>query len=423
MSRREEMSWSTGAQRWHRMIDGKRIWRSPRQLGGRTKDETRDAANEFWRAFEQEHYKSKQNPAALVLGAIEAAGRLFSPNENQAYPHLADYVDIQPWDDNRKLLMKMALFGRDYIQEIKQPLSILPDLDSVPEGETIGHQVANWLQKQERRLKMEKDGIKPGTYEAYKFGSDSFLEGIGKETSVKEINEALVSKYATWLDDARAKRTGKPLAANSKASKWDTFQAIINDFYTQHVIEALPRNIKSFSFSTKRGKVNYWTPADFQDEYKKADEFGKLILLLAANCGYYGCDMGHLDYNGGNTIRTKRHKTRDNGSPEIEYTLWPETISALKKSGHLLKGAWTDEVINGKRRKTDKIGSHAKRFKKLIRFLRHTGNQALRDSIKYVGYMCCFLCDTSSDKSNKVYSEARLPHEVAMYLHDWYFGK
>jgi hypothetical protein len=55
---------------------------------------------------------------------------------------------------------------------------------------------------------------------------------------------------------------------------------------------------KDLNFAQDETTPDYWTPGEFQAEYVKADDFGKLILLLAANCGMYGSDMAHFRWDG-----------------------------------------------------------------------------------------------------------------------------
>lgn len=415
MAYKELMNWVPSQKRWNRMLEGKRLWVSPRQLGcPPSREESREAANAYWQGVEAEYYAARKSPDHWARIALEGAMKLIPP-EHVPIDSLAWLNHIPTMPDETKRLVAMSLIGRERYESLHgKPDNYLPDTPPVDAELSCKMWVDRFLA--DKLLAYKKGKLAAGTYDNYKRSLMSFRDWFGADVSIKDICPKTVSEYHNQVAGLDG---GKP----KKQLLWVVFSMFLHYLDNQEMITP-PRNLRNpdYRFQADPGTPDRWLPEEYRAEYDKATDFGKLILLLAANCGMYGCDMGSIKYKGGCWLRRGRVKT-GRKSPTVDYFLWLETQEALAKHGHLLEGCYIKELVNGKLKKNDKVLQYARKFPKNIRFLRHTSNQALEDSGKHRAYKNCFLCNKSKDISDVVYSQPKLPEEVSMFLHDWYFGK
>jgi integrase len=147
----------------------------------------------------------------------------------------------------------------------------------------------------------------------------------------------------------------------------------------------------------------------------------RLHLLLMANCGMTQQDISDLrhdevDWARGRVTR-RRSKTRDRFAsvPVVEYPLWPQTWELLQRYRSAdpervlvteKGGPWVkDQIVNGKRSKTDNIKSayvrllkrinrgkdDSARFTKPLKLLRKTSSSLLDSHDHYGRFETHFL--------------------------------
>jgi integrase len=114
------------------------------------------------------------------------------------------------------------------------------------------------------------------------------------------------------------------------------------------VIE-LPKNLDSrrFSFGARTKNIQTWTVEEVREAVAAAQGKLHVALLLQLNCGMTQKDAAGLldsevDWKLGR-IRRKRSKTKDrDGTPTVEYPLWPETLAMLREC----RGPGKDRVLS-----------------------------------------------------------------------------
>jgi hypothetical protein len=414
----ELMNWVPSTKRWTRMHKGKAYWVSCRQLDcPATKEASRDAANLYWRTIEAKHFEESQENQHWKTRAIEAALKARANWPSPIYKMNENLVPmVQAVPEELRALVGMALFGgNEWTAIAGQTKQILPEITSVPSDETMGAQVEKWITSKEGELKTGK--IKPSTYRQVPLHAKRITEWYGKDKSARKLNEATCQDFFDHLTDLSVSNA-------SKRSHWMAFRQIVHKIYLAKLIEK-PRNLDEFSFPLEAGEKINWTGEEFRAEYQKADELGKLILCLAANCGFYPSDMGnlHRDYKGGATITRQRTKTGSK-SPKVCFTLWTETQDLLAAHGHKLKEMYVSEYAgNGKVNTKNDISKHLN-TEKSLRFLRHTGNQQILNHDTLAHHASTFLSDKDNQSMSKTNYAGVIPMPVAVseLLHAFYFG-
>lgn len=266
------------------------------------------------------------------------------------------------------------------------------------QGATIAEAVRLFDESNLTRCQSKK--ISPQRLYVLRRTMSNIAEFLGSSLPANSINSMAVTKvYGKIISNTE-------WSEDYEKSHWVIFKMFVNWCWENEVIENLPRNLKSksFTFGEKgkqpREKVIFSKEQIATILAKGTDQI-KLFTLLCLNCGFTQIDLAELtkaevDLANGRIIR-KRSKTRkQNSSLTINYKLWPETLALLKKvkSKHktlvfatrngtpLMKAEFN---AAGKFTRKDNISLEYNRFqvktfgKRLATFksLRKTGNSAL----------------------------------------------
>ncbi len=109
--------------------------------------------------------------------------------------------------------------------------------------------------------------------------------------------------------------------------------------WREEIIETLPRNLDTVKISVERRAIETFSVKEVKLILTEATERQRLYYLLMLNCGMTQKDISDLhptevDWETGR-IRRKRSKTKNvENVPEVDYKLWGDTFTLLKKHGH-----------------------------------------------------------------------------------------
>ena len=209
----------------------------------------------------------------------------------------------------------------------------------------------------------------------------------------------------------------------------------------------LPRNIDSKELTIKlpANPIQTFTVEEVRRLVDNATDTLKLYLLLMLNCGMQQQDIARLrqpqvDWKTGR-ISVKRSKTQEHANvPKVQYKLWPETFTLLKKhrsaEGDLVlvnaKGGPLkfETIVDGKVKKTDNIRSAYERLlrklkikgkdRKPLKLIRKTSSSKLAEHRDYGRFAQYFLGQAPATVADKHYvrPSQELFDEAVGWLHD-----
>ncbi len=213
----------------------------------------------------------------------------------------------------------------------------------------VNEHVKDFVQQKEQEA--TRGDLSLGRFYAIRLHLQHFEKWIGKDSEVTEIDGQKLRRYHTHLLDMVKQRakSGKARTIEERARSFSmttareyltTVKSFVRWLWELEVIAALPRVLGNKSKSLKITAENS-TPVIFENDevlrlLNNATGRTKLFMLLMLNCGMTQKDIADLrklevDLNAGRIIR-KRSKTENFESvPTVNYLLWPETLSLLKK--------------------------------------------------------------------------------------------
>lgn len=334
-----------------------------------TKDGSYLHANDWWRKKLTELDQNGRELDPEKLEAIQSIDRLIDwaasndpaevlrlKEKRQAIEKSAtDSIPLPDQEVIEERLQLAAMFGI-HVPEDTDP-TILQDIfgdrrinqdrlkrhHKVKEEQTVGYALDLFLEQ--LRLKQE-----PGTYSEVDHALRAIPEGVwSRETDVSTISQKTVLAHYGWL-------AGLNLVPGSHNKRLGFFRRFVTWLYEQHMIETLPRNLKS---KDQRKKVEHVEVTTFDGIKEFVDGLPVRLrtwAMLCLNCGMTAADLGKLFWADGKlklgdtvgvgqdsikimglidattwTIRRRRAKTGKNPkTPTVTYKLWPETIALLK---------------------------------------------------------------------------------------------
>jgi integrase len=345
MPYKELMSWDERAKRWHRMHEGTRYYRSPRQLEADrtlpavmvyTRDGSRAAANAWWERKEDE-----------LLGRpsrVQQLARMMSPEDElrqrveQLELEAAEARrQLQARDDGiNRILGNILTIHPDGTGEVDEgEIARDPEVDRLAQMAQIGKPAAAPAAlaikaNADRFLEVIKGQSKPLTYREIRQYLDGLAVELGKDADVSTIDESKVESVFLKLKAAE-------LSQGTRKKRWGVFRRFV-EYLSERKLIATPGNLHSkvFRFKVDAKPVTKYDTAKVRAVLAGLTNRQRLYALLGLNAGMTSADIGQLtkDMISGDKLTRKRVKTAGVKTvPTVTYTLWPETMELLAECG------------------------------------------------------------------------------------------
>jgi integrase len=424
-----EMSWEARSRRWWKQRDGKRFVVSCRQLkkqgylpadAPETKEGSYKAANQWWndrvsgrvgfdRTGEEEVERRKRVWAARTGLELPPEGRTIAE-----YVKIAETFGVVVPPDLDPVVARM-LFGdeRIWADRFRRERQ-----RAAPTEESVGKLIDDYLGLFRSRNRAGE--ISAAEANDAHYALLAFRDWVGAGASVKGIDYALMERW--WLETLKA---GVSVPTKRKRLR-----------FPKGFVKWLARRGMVTPLDMDAMRVKY-TPAAVPmpnlGEIKRIVEAAagplRLHLLLMLNCGMTQVDVASLrqeevDWVSGR-IRRKRTKTRIREKvPVVDYPLWPETFALLRMNRQtggdlaLLTPSgkrWLRDDVDGegRRRKTDQIGTDYKYLKKRIKtdvrlgMFRKVGANILADEPRFAALAQRFLGHAPTSVAERHYTSDR----------------
>jgi hypothetical protein len=414
MARKYQMTWQASTRRWFKKHRGTIYAVSCRQLKApETKEGSAGAANAWWEA---------------KLAEIENAPPTEQELRANAFKVWSMVQDWQHLDEGSRERLVDSLIGVGQYQKLRTQADSIVQATALatPPERTVSAQVENWKKLLEGVCLSAQ--MSEGRFDAYCRNIQNFVDWVGPETSIDDIDEA---KLEGFFNHLTVQVGAKKYSPNYAHTLMMTAKQFISRLAELRLVP-LPGNIRSRRFRFNHSvpaKVETFSLEELRAILKAADglsERTKLFVLLAVNCGMYQNDMAELlkaeiNFTAGTLMRA-RSKTRERQGPVVTYKLWPETLKLLKKyraeagelaittdKGKPLVRYW---VENGKMRRYDCV--HAawrllaepmglKKMRLGLKHLRKTGASLLAQHPQYKFYIYHYLADSPKNVADKHY--------------------
>ncbi|MGO9115758.1 MAG: hypothetical protein ACLP9L_41660 [Thermoguttaceae bacterium] len=331
---------------------------------------------------------------------------------------------------------------------------------------TVNQAMERFLERQRKRVMRGQNGkvkgsITPARYDVIDRCVRHYVQFLGPSTSIKKLENG--DSLETYSDHLAAIVFEEKRWSGAYA---DAYMVVARQFchwcYIVDITEREPRNLHDAELAIPKPnrEIEPFTVEEIGTVLGAFGERLRLACLLMLNCGYTQADVSNIepsqvDWELG-TITRKRSKTEDKGSvPTVEYPLWKETFTLLKKYGSrdgsrvltnrggkpLLanelvmagkgkyKGEWHNKKIDNLavnfRRKIAQLIKDKKITKvKSLKVFRKTSNSALQNNRDFAHFAEWFL-GQSGRTINKIhytaYNKKTFADAVA-WLHSYYFG-
>lgn len=346
------MTWNSKQSRWFKKYKGRQYTVSPKALGTPpTKNASIQQANAWWQAKQAEldqqdevnlHAETNRKMAAWYAAqghSEQAAARLAEADRLEQPNHVAS-----PFDDPLKT-------GSELTPPIWHERFSRQQVAGQPEA-TLGDEVKDKIDR--KRQQATGGAVSLKAYDLFRRCMETFQVFAGPSTPMAGINwNTKILDYHAWLlkQVSLEKMNAGYAECHIRAIKDFVLECVLQGKLPMPVILAGGRKYsnklkikgKGSRRETKRAKAqankqNTWI--DDLEGLKRMIRFApdktRLYILLALNCGYLNTDIAELaqceiDWHKG-TIKRERSKTagQDN-TPEVEYTLWDDTLKLLKQ--------------------------------------------------------------------------------------------
>jgi integrase len=213
-------------------------------------------------------------------------------------------------------------------QEAIDAAAFLDQGGAVESDKTIAAVVARFL---DAKL---TDRLKPKSMEAIHrvFSMLRKCPAWKPEVGIEDLGANEIEGIFGWVKN----QSGLALPTQSRIVS--TIRGLFNFAHETEIIDRLPRNLKSKRHFIKSGNgkdKKIYTTEQVYEVLLRTEPYPKLRLyaLLAVNCGFYGSDIGTLEWSEwkDGRITTSRRKTEDRGGLKVSWLLWPETEELLRQ--------------------------------------------------------------------------------------------
>jgi integrase len=382
MSRLFKMTWEKSKLRWRKMHRGKVYVISPTTLGCEpTKEQSYLAANAWWDAKLAE---IKGQPDARFDHIVRVLETLKQDSPYQAgYDAVIDYV--------RRSAKDHAVPETEMMEIVppNEPMLVWGEMLSkakkpTPADRTVKHWVARFVAL--RRDEVVGRELSVAQYELIRLCLDKFQEWIGADASIDKINpDRWVEWYRHLLNlDISVEYKKKRLANARNFISWLIEQGLIPGFSSLFA--------RRYKFGNDREEVKPVEREKIKGIIDRAKGRLKLILLLMANTGMNQIDIAKLkpsEYRDGRITRS-RSKTKKQRTRTVSWKLWEATRRLLDEYAETTGDRlfltetgreWVrDELVNGKRSKTDAAQSVFRHLKAgvTLKQIRQTSGDMIR---------------------------------------------
>lgn len=363
------MTWEPAKSRWRKMYKGRIYTVSCDALGcPGNKAHSYQAANAWWAAKRAEI--DNQTPAAKRSYEVETLEkrRDWARSHGQAeqaagYTSFIKDLSDGVMDDLHPSIVRDMVFPSDQSNAVWQD-RLSRDQVKVPEERLMGKQIKSYLELQTARAKTEQ--ISVPEYDQIRICLNSFETWVGKEAMIDSVSP---DRWEAWYvqllnSDISIEYKKKQFRHARNLLMWMAEKGLIQPPLNLHA--------RRYRFTGGHKKV----PTIPVDEVKKilarARGVLRLHLLLLLNCGMTQQDVsdlhpGEVDWEAGRITRRRSKTEKMEQTPIVCYKLWNETSRLLAEFGHrdgdhvLLTHStrpWVrDEIVNGKRKRSDSIKS------------------------------------------------------------------
>jgi integrase len=323
MARPQLMTWREDSKRWVKTHNKTDYVVSCRQLGTpRTKEASRQAANEWWESKLIE-LEGQPPPEADGLLTLPAMSDIL--DGKKSLPADGARIDLEEWLP----YLNGKPFPKGFAPKYRERTEAFLDADNAPEDKTFAGTIKAFCDRKEVFVQQRQRSV--GWFAAITSHLKVFSDWIGVNRPVAALNAIVLEDFHTHL-------LGRPdLSDDYKKNIIGTVKQYVRWMWKRGLCE-LPRNIddKELSFKTTIRSIKTFDVAELMNLVNAANDRLKLCMLLMANCGMQQTDISDLrqdevDWQVGR-IRRRRSKTaKHDDVPVADYKLWPETFALLKQ--------------------------------------------------------------------------------------------
>jgi integrase len=400
MARVYEMSWDGDKKLWYRMYRGVRIKVAVATLEEQglrveayTKDGSRDAANDYFKARRAEIDAARGQavrpklPLEDLAAAIHGDPKVFDSTlgvagihwqrteerfeqeaRNAAEVRAADPDEGPPYDPDQERLDAVWIVLEPYVkgyllqgkplpdelcrqlpagrcQQIEQGLGIAAGKPNTSEDKTIRTWAIKWITFQEGQARGEIRSA--ARVENKQRDLNRFIEFYGGDNYPADqiTAQTLDLYYAHLLERLRTKTNPDGWSEYTCRDKMAVVKEFVR-YLVKHDACERPKNLDDkFPFGIKAEVKTAWSIKEFQlglaatDKPIRQYQRLHLGLLLMANCGMTQQDIGSLvaieiDWQEGRITRRRSKTRRHKQPPTVSYKLWPTTWELLQKHGN-----------------------------------------------------------------------------------------
>ena len=216
------------------------------------------------------------------------------------------------------------------------PWAIVSDERDDSQVDTVGLLVKSFLDNQRQQVELKE--ISPSRYDKLRVVTDKLLAFVGSDLPLSDFGNELLLKWRTEVSRLVIAKTMAPVTGRDTLA---ITKRLVRWAHAREIIDSLPRCIGATgkdAYTISLGSTEI-TPADVGD-FKllwasASTDKERLVLLLGINCGYGPRDISgilksEIDLQAGTITRTRTKTSKHRKPPVITYTLWPETLAAVK---------------------------------------------------------------------------------------------
>ncbi len=400
-----KMTWEPAKGRWRKMYRGKIYTISCDALGcPGNKADSYQTANAWWTAkkaeIDNQQPSGKWSHEIRTLEQrrdwVRAHGQA---DKASGYTSLIRDLSGGKMDDLHSSIVAQMIHPSDQADAVWND-RLSRDQPRVPEERLMGKQIDRYLEFQMARAKNNQ--ISVPEYDQIRVCLNAFRIWVGEECLIDSVSP---DRWEAWYvhllkADISTEYKKKQFRHARNLLMWLAEKGSIQP--------ALNLHARRYRFTGGHKKVPTIPVDEIRKILSSARGVLRLHLLLFLNCGMTQQDVSDLhptevDWQSGRITRRRSKTEKMEQTPIVCYKLWKEAFELLKKFGHrdgdhvLLTHTgrpWVrDEIVNGKRRKSDSIKSLYKHLKvaPTLKLYRKTGatnlNKQYPDCVElYLGH-------------------------------------
>ena len=379
MPAKTTMTWEPSAKRWKKILHGRVLLVSCRQLvkfgylptdSPETKEHSRDAANR-WLTDQLKTPQESQSKFGYIVTELERRRAWLAAQgfkDNPGYDQVISMIKEMEGDDThpsiaQSFIEPMAAVWVDRLARTKP----------VPTDRTVGHWIDQFLSL--RDVEVKAGELSRAGYDQCKWCLDAFRDWLAPTLPVESIDS---TRWVEWYKHVQ----GMDKAAWTKKKLFSYPKSFISWLIEQGLIPAFESlHAKRYKFSIQRKEEDPLTVERIREIVGKAQGVMRLHLLLMLNAGLSQKDISDLrpsEYTDGQ-IHRARSKTHKKGTRVVSWKLWDSTKALLDEHAQhgerlLLTSKGTTWVGDGRRDGINSLYRHLGFPESLKRFRATAGN-------------------------------------------------